>query len=335
MTQDKVTLKEIMTAVREFTFDRFVIPAFAIKASDNPIRVQIDKTWNPNDGVIPPSNEENPEVLSEETVPVEQLNGRIRIVETKDSMDIESTFPFKDYPTMEELIEAISNQGFIVAYTPYFRGAEPSTALVPLRETLLEGNNSVTLFRRYFFSDVEIERIIRDYYRRVLDIFEVELSDTIIGRLVRPSEEHLALWVSYHIVEKRRLYEQAAGVIGQSFSDGTDYVGSDLSQATGTTTTTQIGSVFTITEDPSRGYFYEDFNRVGSENVLGDRYSFWYKLQLWLRQQIEERFGDYSLRKNNVIMGYTELTRELDFRSYYDSYPFTLSPLSRGILSKT
>jgi hypothetical protein len=145
----------------------------------------------------------------------------------------------------------------------------------------------------------------------------------------------MALWVAYHIVEKRRLYEQAATAIGQVFTDGSDYVGSDLSQSMGTTTTTQIGSVFTITEDPSKGFFYEDFNRVGSDNVLGDRYSFWYKLQLWLRDQIEEMFGDYSLRKNTVFNGYTELVRELDFRSYYDSYPFTLSPLSRGILSKT
>ena len=30
MAQSKVTLNEIMTAVRELTFDRFIIPAFAV-----------------------------------------------------------------------------------------------------------------------------------------------------------------------------------------------------------------------------------------------------------------------------------------------------------------
>ena len=168
-----------------------------------------------------------------------------------------------------------------------------------------------------------------------MGIKDVDLTDEIVGRLIRPSERHLAIWVSYHIVEKRRLYEAASSAIGQSFTDGSDYAGSDMSTATGTTTTTQIGSVFTITEDPTKGYFYEDFNRVGSDNVLGDRYSFWYRLQCWLRDLLETQFGDYSLRKDNVIPGYISLQRELDFRSYYDSYPFTLSPLSRGIVSKT
>lgn len=327
-----------MTAVREFTFDRFIIPAFAIKApADNSLQVTIDKTWVPT-RVGTDVNEDNGGESTdnvEETANEEVIKGRILIVEQKDGGDVESSFPFVDFTTMEELINAVSDAGFIVSHTPYFRGAEPSTALIPLKQTLLEKGNSITFFRRYFFSDVEIERVIRTYYRRVLDIYEVELTDDIIGRLIRPSEEHLALWVSYHIVEKRRLYEQAAAAIGQSFSDGTDYVGADLSQSMGTTTTTQIGSVFTISEDPSKGYFYEDFNRIGSDNVLGDRYSFWYKLQIWLRQQLEDQFNDYSLRKNNVMMGYTELVRELDFRAYYDSYPFTLSPLSRGILSKT
>ena len=80
--------------------------------------------------------------------------------------------------------------------------------------------------------------------------------------------------------------------------------------------------------------FYEDFNRVGSDNVWGDRYSFWYRLMLYLRGLLEEQFGDYSLRKDNVIPGYIQLIREYDFRAYYDSYPFSLSPLSRGILSR-
>ena len=132
------------------------------------------------------------------------------------------------------------------------------------------------------------------------------------------------------------MYENAAGAIGQSFTDGSDYNGStDMSNSAGTTTTVQIGSVFSVTEDPSKGYFYEDYNRVGSDNVWGDRYSFWYRLMLYLRDLLENTFGDYSLRKDNVIPGYISLQRELDFREYFDSYPFVLSPLSRGIISKT
>lgn len=318
MAQVKVTLNEIMTAVREITFDRFIIPAFAIKEMGAGFFVSIDKTYTP-------------EVNEGEDV----IKGKLIISKLNEESIKEPIVElcFWEYKTLEDIMVALINAGIVVAYTPYFRGTELSTSLIQVTEKEL--TESFTAFRRYFFSDEEIAQLVEWYYWRVLDIPNVELTDDIVGRLQRPSERHLTLWVSYHICEKRRLYESAAGSIGQSFTDGSDYVGSNVSEGIGTTTTTQIGSVFTITEDPTKGYFYEDYNRVGSDNVLGDRYSFWYRLQLWIRQQLEEMFGDYSLRKDNVIPGYISLQRELDFRSYYDSYPFTLSPLSRGILSKT
>lgn len=316
-------MNEIMTAVREITFDRFIVPAFALKEMGEGVFVSVDKDFVP-----PTENEEEP------------TKGRLYIyretpVEGAEEVSKEPivSLTFQEYPNMESLLEALIANDIIVSYTPYFRGEEPSTSLIKVTDLALTTN--VTLFRRYFFSDDEIIKWIQWYYWRVLDIPNAEITDELVGKLIRPSEKHLALWVSYQLVGRRRLFEIAAGSIGQSFTDGSDYTGSDLSDSTGTTTTTQIGSVFTITEDPTKGYFYEDFNRVGSENVLGDRYSFWYRLQLWIREQLEEMFGDYSLRKDNVIPGYIELQRELDFRSYYDSYPFTLSPLSRGILSKT
>lgn len=321
MTQE-VTLNEIMTAVREITFDRFIVPAFALKEMGEGVFVTIDKSYTP-------------EVEDEDVVRGRLLIYR-RVTNTITEENTDETIvslTFHDYPNMESLLEALIANNIVVSYTPYFRGEEPTSSLIQIANVELTTN--LTLFRRYFFSDEEITKWVQWYYWRVLDIPNAEVTDELVGKLIRPSEKHLALWVSYQLVGRRRLFESAAGSIGQSFTDGSDYTGSDLSDSTGTTTTTQIGSVFTITEDPTKGYFYEDFSRVGSENVLGDRYSFWYRLQLWIREQLEEMFGDYSLRKDNVIPGYIELQRELDFRSYYDSYPFTLSPLSRGILSKT
>jgi|GEM_PF-6171782 hypothetical protein len=326
MAQSKVTLNEIMITVRELTFDRFIIPAFAIKQMGSDYFVSIDKTYVPE--VEDPTEE--------------VIKGKLTIYKNVKGSDLDSEeltkniivdLPFNAYRTLEDLMNALIEANIVVSYTPYFRGTTASDFLIQVKDVELTDN--FTAFRRYFFSNEEIEEMIRWYYFVVLDIKDVELTDEIVGRLIRPSEKHLAIWVSYYLVGKRRLYEVAAGSIGQNFTDGSDYVGTDTSSAVGTTTTTQIGSVFTITEDPSTGYFYEDFNRVGSDNVLGDRYSFWYKLMLYLRDLLETQFGDYSLRKDNVIPGYISLQRELDFRSYYDSYPFTLSPLSRGILSKT
>lgn len=312
-------------AVRELTFDRFIIPAFAIKQMGANFYLDIDKTFSPEiDGDIE-----------------EVIKGKLTIYKVTDTAETESEEPtkelivelaFNDYPTLEDIMNALIEANVVVAYTPYFRGTEPSTSLIQVKDKEL--TEDFTAFRRYFFSDEEIEEMTRWYYFVVLDIKDVDLTDETIGKLIRPSEKHLAIWVSYYLVDKRRLYENAAKAIGQTFTDGSDYTGSS-DTTTGTVTTVQIGSVFNITEDPNTGYFYEDFNRVGSDNVWGDRYSFWYRLMLYLRDLLESQFGDYSLRKDNVIPGYISLQRELDFRSYYDSYPFTLSPLSRGILSKT
>lgn len=334
MAQAKVTLNEIMTAVRELTFDRFIIPAFAIKQMGENFFLDIDKTFEPIMPLPEPDDE-----------PVEIIKGKLSLYkvvkqinpDTEVEEDIKEPIvdlPFMSYPTLEDLMNALIEANIIVAYTPYFRGTEPSTVLIQVKDKEL--TEDYTTFRRYFFSDEEIKDMIRWYYFVVLDIKDVDLTDEIVGKLVRPSEKHMAIRVSYYLVDKRRLYENAANAIGQSFTDGSDYSGStDASTGVGTTTTVNIGSVFSITEDPSQGYFYEDYNRVGSDNVWGDRYSFWYKLMLYLRDLLETQFGDYSLRKDNVIPGYISLQRELDFRSYFDSYPFVLSPLSRGILSKT
>lgn len=53
MAQSKVTLNEVMMAVRELTFDRFIIPAFAIKQMGANFYLDIDKTFSPEiDGDI-------------------------------------------------------------------------------------------------------------------------------------------------------------------------------------------------------------------------------------------------------------------------------------------
>ena len=307
MSLTQVTLDEIITTVRELTFDRFIIPAFAIKNRSG---------WTVS--VTPTKGEVGGNMT---------LKKNISDGEVADN----KVFEFSTYNTLEKLMVELIEQDIVVAYTPYFKGGEPSGSLVKVTDAPLDV--SFTAFRRYFFSDNEIKKTIQWYYRRVLDT-NAEVTDAIVSRLVRPSEEHMALWVAYSLVDKRRLYESAAGAIGQSFTDGSDYVGTGTGTAP-LSTSIQIGSVFSITESATEGYFQEDFNRLGSDNILGDRYSFWYKLLLYLRQRLEEVFGDYSLRKDTVMMGNIELIRDLDFRSYYDSYPFTLSPLSRGILSKT
>ena len=360
----QVTLNEIITAVRELTFDRFVIPAFALKqtsgmtfsvipTTEEDIEVPIVPEPNEPEIVEPEINtddlgdqigDEEPivdsdeEEIEEPTEPeVAETEIRHEVVYGKISFKegdvVKTEVSFEEAKDLETLVRKLIEAEIVVAYTPYFIGSESVDSLIKVTDKDLSLDNC-SVFRKYFFSDKEIVEMIRYYYSRVLRIELDDVTDDIIGKLKRPSERHLVLWVSYHLVDRRRLYENAANAIGQTFTDGSDYVGSGT-DGVGSSTTVQIGSVFSITEDPTRGFFYEDFNRVGSDNVWGDRYSFWFKLMVYLRNLLEQQFGDYSLRPNMVIPGNIELQRELDFRSYYDSYPFTISPLSRGILSKT
>ena len=302
-----------MTAVRELTFDRFIIPAFAIKAKAG-FGVSIQ-----------------PKLIDETETTLVKRGSYLTLWEKQGEEQNNIIEIDLQERTLEEVMERLIEEGIVVAYTPYFRGAEKGTTLIKVTKELDE---DFTAFRKYFFSDEEIMHVVVRYYERVLGI-RGEITDEVISQLKRPSEQHLAIWVAYHLVDKRRLYENAASSIGQSFTDGSDYAGSsEASIGASTHTSVQIGSVFSITEDPTGGYFYEDFNRIGSDNVWGDRYSFWYKLMLYLRGLLESEFGDFSLRKDNIMQGTIELERSLDLRSYFDSYPFTLSPLARGILSK-
>lgn len=122
MAQSKVTLNEIMLAVREVTFDRFIIPAFAIKQMGANFYVDIDKTF-----------------LPETDEPEEVLKGKLTIYKESHSSDGETTepiveniveLPFNDYPTLEDIMNALIEANIVVAYTPYFRGQEPSTILI-------------------------------------------------------------------------------------------------------------------------------------------------------------------------------------------------------------
>lgn len=368
MSATQVTLNEIMTAVRELTFDRFIIPAFALKAipgyivevvppvipknvfnrhmdgeyadaeREKGMPIYGDVVINGGDAETTSSSYEIRPGTTDPTFVTRLDAGDASAIEEGGYLEIRKNdgsdtkrFYFTEYYTFNLLLDALIAEGIVVAYTPYFKGDELTSSLIKVAAR--DADEDVTFFRRYFFSDWEIAKMISWYYFKVLDIKDVDLTDETVGKLIRPSEQHLAIWVSYYLVDRRRVYENAAGSIGQSFTDGSDYTGSGTS-GTPLQTTVQIGSVFTITEDATQGFFYEDFNRVGSDNVWGDRYSFWYRLMLYLRGLLEEQFGDYSLRKDNVIPGYIQLIREYDFRAYYDSYPFSLSPLSRGILSR-
>jgi hypothetical protein len=158
--------------------------------------------------------------------------------------------------------------------------------------------------------------------------------------------------VSYQIVGKRRLYELAAQALMQStlggnpdLMGGVDYVNNSsfTMEGPGENVTVQVGDVFTLDEDKNTALGIHNSGEipqgmkppwaVGSDNTLMDYYSFWYRLQLWLRNELEQRTGDYSLRQNEMFTGKIHLdpSNSNKYWSYFDSYPWVFSPYPRGL----
>ena len=295
-----MTLEEFSNAVREITFDRFVTPSFYIQKDEHKIHVQTDRLQIKDNGGA-----------------------------------VITDLAFVDYPTLQELFNALAgdpNQ-YALSYGASFIGSEPSTSLLPVIDNSINSIYSVT--RQYFFSDEAILKELRHY-----GIFyclwqcggtDQEIIDWLAD-VMCPQDYHATLWVSYYMLEKRRVYELAAQSLGQSTMSVTGD-GKLVSAAPGgVSTSVSVGSVFSLSDDPNT-LVQDDktFNNVGADNVLGDWGSFWYRLQSWVRDRFEQLFGDFSLRKDQAIPGQITLEKDTNYYAYFDSYPFTLSSYVRGL----
>ena len=295
-----MTLSEFSDAVREITFDRFVTPSFYIQKDTYKINVTSDR------------------------------------LQVKDnSGSVLTDLDFVTYPTFKDIYNALagdSNQ-YALSYGASFVGSEPSTSLLQVIDNSINSIYSIT--RQFFFSDDYIRKELKQYgmffCHWKLGGTNAEI-DTWLSTIVAPKDYHATLWVSFHILEKRRLYELSAMSLGQSTMSVTGDGKLISASPGGMSTSVSVGSVFSLSEDPNtlvqEG---KEFNRVGSDNLFGDWGSFWYRLQSWVRAQLETLFGDFSLRKDQAIPGRITLERDSDYYSYFDSYPYTLSAYTRGL----
>lgn len=297
------TLQDIITGIRELSFDRFSTPVFFIKSS------VVGQTVSVSNTVFTIKNS---------------------VGATVDS------WLFSAYPTLKQLSDAIIGSGrYQVSFNAYFTGQAESTMLMPLTNVSL--GNAAPIFKQYFYTDNEIKAIIKEYYAYILgyecaNLDALELS-TDVEKLKCPRPHHLMTWCAYWAVDKRRLSEVASIYLDQSAFTGSGNGGMYATANSGANVTVQIGDVFTLQE--SGDSQYNDGERpwaVGADNVLGDANTFWYKVSLWLRKKLEDLFGDYSLRSSNVMQSQMILEKDSNFYAYFDSFPWTISPYTRGVL---
>lgn len=299
-----MTLTEIMVSIRELSFDRYPIPVFVLKQ------------------------------LATKAITNNSTSFDVHPLATPSPADFAYTYtPNAADDKIQNLTDALIAAGYPIAYTGYYSALDAPNSLLLTTNASLATN--LTFFRRFFLSDARIQGLIIDYFSKLdITLTSGDLT-TYLPDLSAFSVRHLTLWCAIQLVELRRISEMGASIFSGNFTDGSGAIaGSNLSSP-GQNISVSIGSVFSLTDDNSTTaqYFQEDFNRVGSDNVLGDKESFWFKLYLWLRDKLEREFKDFQFRGDNVIFGRITLEKDLNFNTYFDSYPFTFSAHSRGIIN--
>lgn len=296
------TLSDALIGVRELSYDRFPTPVFVLKAS----------------------GEKQVEVLSD----------KIRIYDNSAASTHSQELLFTTYTTLISLVEALS--AFIpVAFTSYFKDtASPNTLMLTGgRKTLSE---ATFIFQKKYLTDGMIKAFMVDYATDILrieDFTEAGL-EALISELNKKAYGHFCLWVAISVVLERRLSEIAfQSINGTMFTDGTGVEGA-LPYADDGSINVNIGNVFSMSEQggSSDDYFSEDYNRVGSENVLGDKNSFWFKLYLYLRDRLESKYKDFYFRNSNVLQSDLILDKYQDYRNWFSSWPWTQNPRASSMV---
>lgn len=311
------TLQDVQQAVRELSFDRFPVPVFTLKAKAGYSVTNNATEFTVKQGINP--------VLSA---------------------------PYGTYDTQQKLVDFLVEQGYPLALLGYFSGSNPNTELTNFTTALMD--NNLMILRKNYYSDDTINQLIIQYCIQVLG-FNGEtapytnpppptVSDlpSVIAAQKDVVIQHMILWCAINEVDQRRINDYGAAIMKGYFTDGSGAVmagalntGNIFNQ--GGHITVDIGSVFNMTDETTPQGMWTgggaNSTLAGADNVLEDWSSFWWKLFVWLRDKIEQKYGDYGFRKDMGMWSHATLDKPLNWRVYFDSYPFTLSPLPRYIVS--
>lgn len=301
--------EDFLSKVRELSFDKFPVHVFSIgKYEDGEFSLSAEKLTVSKDG---------------ETV-------------------IDETFTEETPGNLSTIFEKFLGKSIPIAITASFRSDEPLDSVIPYED--VDMCNSIKVYLRNFYSDKTILDFTRLFLCQHLgypsDISDEDL-DAVFADASGNGYEYMQLFVALILVDYRRVYAYAQSIFdGSTFADGsgTD-IGGSLTDG-GDNISVQIGSVFSLSDDESyQEKFPTNDNGIiaGSENFFGDTDSFWYRLYLWLRDRLENKFGDYSFRKNHGIWSLSTIDRPLSYFEYYESYPYSIQTqqISSGLPQKS
>lgn len=185
--------------------------------------------------------------------------------------------------------------------------------------------------RENYFSDYTIEKVMEEFFANYLSYDAIpKTTERMFNDLDYMWRKKLILWVAYYLVDRKRMnYASVSEMIRlQSNSTSTEGCVNDSQfKNTEKTITTRVGEVFTVTEretDSGKGL-------DGFTDFWGDKYGYFTKLQLYIRDRFEKQFKDFSLRDDCMIS--QSFTMEKNWQEFAWVDTHNMSEYTRDVLN--
>lgn len=207
------------------------------------------------------------------------------------------TYNFGQVEKYYDLMDKLREKEVSVTILPDFVSTEYSYLTLNFNYTTL--TDEKTILRKNYFSDEVIEKVMEEFFGYYCYYDGVPKSvRSIFDGLSYFNRRKLIFWVAYYLIDRKRLNYASAGEMIRLTGSNGDSCGSDGElKNTDTTITTKIGEVFSVTERISD----DGSGLSGFTSFWGDKYSYFTKLQLWIRDRFEKQFKDFSLRDDAMV----------------------------------
>lgn len=209
-------------------------------------------------------------------------------------------FQFNEVVKYYDLMDKLMDKEVSIEILPDYIATEWTENTVNFNYPSIQ--TSKTISRKNYFSTDMIERVMEEFYAYYEPYDGIPKTvSTIFNYLDYFTRKKLIMWVAYYLVDRKRMFYASAGemIRLQNSTNGTGDGCSSEGEIknTETTITTRVGEVFSVTERTTE----DGKGLAGFTSFWGDKYSYFTKLQLWIRDRFEKQFKDFSLRDDAMI----------------------------------
>ena len=245
---------------------------------------------------------------------------------TKDSSTITIAGEVYDFSEIEkyyDLTKVLRAENAIISIYPDFVPAEHVVHTVDFNYPEIVPPDELTareVIRENYFSIQTIESLMEEFFSYYCPYVGFPRTVQAIYNALNYFERRkIIYWVAYYLVDRKRMNYAAATEMmrlnngGSGCSTGGDFRNLE------TSVTTRVGEVFSVTEKDGDGGKGLD----GFTSFWGDKYSYFTKLQLWIRDRYEKQFKDFSLRDDALINQTFSIEKGYEGSTWFNTLDFS------------